>query len=188
MRKAIKKEGKKVTAYEVGKDIEEIEKLISLGKVKRNEKGKYEIFSKEAISGKGEVVEDGDFIKLDTSGDPYPNAREFFLKNHNHIEGYEYEQIPQKVSIWQADEEMVPEIEFLLSHKGLVINESDEHLYYAAPLWGTTLCASKDAYIVFYRVTREEGIITDIDYNFVGKMEFYRTYNILDGNIEALSL
>lgn len=182
MRKAIKKEGKKVIAYEVGKDIEKIEELISLGKVKINEAGKYEVFSKEATSGKGELVVDGDFIKLDTSGDPYPNARDFFLENHNHIEGYEYEQIPKVVSIWQADEEIVSEIKFLMTHKGLKINKNDEHVYYKAPLWGTVLTAAKNAYIVLYSITKENGIITDIDYNFVENSEFHRTYNIIDGN------
>lgn len=41
------------------------------------------------------------------------------------------------------------EIEFLIQHKGLVINEQEEADYFVAPLWGTTETAAKDAVIVF---------------------------------------
>lgn len=179
MRRAIKKSGKKVVAYELGVDDREIDKLIQEGKIKKISNTQYEIFSQEAIHGVGQKASVGDYIKLDSSKQPYPNDKEFFLKNHKHIVGNEYEQLPGPVYIWQADEPMCQEVQFLLENKGLIIDTEKEKDYFTAPLWGTTLSAAKNAYIVFYDIKKNnEGKIVDIDFNFVENKEFELTYNI----------
>lgn len=180
MRRAIKKSGKIVVAYELGKDSREIDKLIASGKIRRISEMQYEVFSQEAINGEGEKADNGDFIKLDIAMNPYPNKRAFFLKNHRHIKGYEYEQIPKPVFIWQADEKMCSEVEFLVANKGLIIDDTCMKNYFSAPLWGTILSAARNAYIVFYEIQRNsDGDILDIDFNFVENKEFEITYHIL---------
>lgn len=180
MRKAIKKQGKSVRAYELGTDSRQIQQWIEEGKIKKISEQEYEIFSQEAVNGTGQITYKGDFIKVDTSGMPYPNSREFFLANHKYIRDDEYEQIPKPVSIWQSQEAVVPEIEFLIKNKGFIIDKNNKEKYYTAPLWGTLLSAAEDAYVVFYVIERnEEGAIIDVDYNFVENAEFHRTYHIL---------
>lgn len=181
MRKAIKNKGEIVKAYELGKECAEIQRLMDEGKVRKISENKYEIFSQEAINGKGQIACRGDFIKVDSSDSSYPNDRIFFLTNHKHIQGYEYEQIPKPVYIWQAYEDMCPEVEFLIKNKNLVINEENNEKYYTAPLWGTSLSATRDAYLIFYSIKKDfNGGIMDIDFNFVECKEFEKTYTILD--------
>ena len=180
VRKAIKNQGKSVRAYELGKDSKQIEQWIEEGKIKKISEQEYEIFSREAINGAGQIAYQGDFVKVDTSAMPYPNSRAFFLANHKRINEEEYEQIPKPVFIWHSQEAIVPEIEFLIKNKGLIINKEEKEKYYTAPLWGTVLSAEEDAYIVFYFIERNaEGAIIDVDYNFVKNEEFHSTYCIL---------
>ncbi len=172
-----KKEGRKVTAYCLGDENPKIESLIEEGKIERRDGG-WLIFSQEA--NEGEWAGDGDFIKLDGSGYPYPNARAYFLDNHRHIGGDEYEQLPKPLKAWDREEGMCHEIEYLIAHKGLVINEGDEDNYFSAPLWGDILSARADCMIVFYSVTiNEDGDVTDVDFNFVARDEFEKTYDVI---------
>ena len=184
MLQVIKKEGKQVEAYEVGRDLAAIRKLVDAGKVKDCGDGTWEVFSKEAVHGKGEVCREGDFIKLDSDGDPYPNSREFFLQNHRHLEGQLYEQKPVPLTAWEVGEPDDGLLRFLMEKKGLVINEESQEKYFTAPLWGSLLSASKDAVLVLYKVTKdEEGQLLDVDFNFVTRKVFEESYRVLGKGI-----
>lgn len=128
----------------------------------------------------GEMAEEGDYFKVDSSGFPYPNKKEWFEANHRHIDGDEYMQISKPVDIWEADMPMCEEIQYLLSTDRLHINVEDTANYFSAFLWGAPLAAAKDAVIVFYSVDRDEdGKIRDVDFNFVARDEFEKTYTVL---------
>ncbi len=181
MRKAIKNKRKIIKAYELGKKCAEIQRLIKEEKIKKISEEEYEIFSQEAVNGRGQIACKGDFVKMDTTGSLYPNDRKFFLENHKHIQECEYEQISQPVYIWQAYEDMCLEVEFLIKNKNLIINKENKEKYYTALLWGTKLSAARDAYLIFYSIKKDlnESII-DIDFNFVEHEEFEKTYTIIN--------
>ncbi len=175
-----KKTGKRVTAYRLGEPSEVLDALMESGKVKPLPDGTYEIFSQEAVNGHGEVAQPGDYIKLDSTGNPYPNSAAFFEANHRAAGNGEYEQIPQPLAAWDVNEPEGEEINFLIDEKGLTIREDDENAYFNAVLWGAPLSAAKDAVICFYSITRDKnGVITDADFNFISRAEFEKTYDIL---------
>ena len=177
MRKAIKLKGKTISAWKLGDHTEMESTLLREGKLKITDNGKYEVFSREATSGTGEIAFAGDYIKLDSMGSPYPNSKQFFESHHRHIDGELYEQIPTPVSVWFLDDEICEEIKFLIKSKGLQINIENPEAYFSAPLWGTILTAAKDAAIVIYSIDRDiDGKIMDVDYNFVAYEEFIKTY------------
>ena len=172
MKTVKKKEGKTVKAYCLGEDSPVIHDLTEKGMVRQTDGSHWRIFSQEATN--GEEAEAGDYIKIDSSGKPYPNSREFFLKNHRPLGG----DAPLKA--WDIKGPPCRELEFLISRKGLSINESDAAAYFSAPLWGDTLTAAKDAVIIFYSIQYDDGgDVTDADFNFVARNEFDRTYEIL---------
>lgn len=180
MRKVIKKNGKIVKAYCLGESSVVERELIKEGKIVQNGSGGYELFSQEAVNGTGEKAVKGDYFKIDSKGFPYPNDKEFFEKNHVHIQGDAYEQIPKPVLAWTKDDENSSEIDFLIREKGLVIDKDNPVKYFNAPLWGSMLSAEADAIIVFYSIDRdEEGRIVDVDFNFVAKDEFDKLYSVM---------
>jgi len=179
--KVRKKEGKLVYAYPLGSDSLAIKNLIEQGNIVETGNGTYEVFSQEALGECGEFAIDGDYIKVDSAGKPYPNSQEFFQKNHRKVEGDLYEQSPVVLQAWSVEEGVCEEIDFLLKQGKLKIDvESEEH-YFEAFLWGTLLSAKRTAVIVFYNVERNErGEISDIDFNFVEYEEFCKTYDIIN--------
>lgn len=180
MKKVVKKTEKEVLVYKLNSECDVLDRLMQEGKLKRKEDGTFEVFSREAMNGTGELAYAEDYIKIDNGGFPYPNSAKFFEENHRHIEGNRYVQIPKLLDAWFASEGMCPEIQFLIEHKGLVIRESLPEKYFEAPLWGTILSAAKDAVIVFYELKRDcDGTILDADFNFVAREEFDRTYDIV---------
>ena len=180
MRKAIKQAGCTVCAYQLGTASDMERKLIDEGKIVVRSDGCYEIFSQEAVNGQGEIAAAGDYFKLDGNGFPYPNSRTWFEAHHRKIHGNLYEQLNQPLSIWQADDPLCPEIEFLLRTGKLTIVSDDEEHYFSAFLWGAPLSAAKDATIVFYSIEYiESGAVADISFNFVAKKEFERDYLIV---------
>jgi hypothetical protein len=174
MRKAIKNQGKTVLAYELGAGSAIEQQLISAGKIQVLEDGSYGLFSQEAVNGEGQRASAGDYFKLDSTGAPYPNQRQWFLDHHRHLQGDEYEQCPQPVDIWQTEDGPCPEIQFLLDQGLLRINTQDADRYFNAELWGAPLSAKKDAVVVFYSLDRD-----GTDFNFVAWEEFQKTYHIL---------
>jgi hypothetical protein len=180
MKKAKKKTGNRITAYQIGMDEEYLDKLEKQGMIAKTDTG-YEVFSLESGNDSGELVYQGDYIKFDSNGNPYPNKREFFEANHKKIPGESnlYEQIPRPVDVWDVNEPMCDEIRFLIDAKGLVISETTPDKYFSASLWGTVLTSAKDAKIVFYKITHDDsGKIIDADFNFVEGKEFERTYEL----------
>ena len=140
----------------------------------------YEVFSQEAQNGAGEVAQPGDYVKIDSAGVPYPNDRAFFEAGHIHVEGEFYRQITKPLNAWQAGDEPCEVIDFLRGTGRLVINENDPGRYFSAFLWGAPLSAARDAVVVFYTVKRDpDGNIQDVNFNFVERKEFERTYEVL---------
>lgn len=180
----IKKNGKVVKAYRLGEDNPVILQFINEGKIKKTGDGIYELFSKEAVNGKGQVAYDGYYARVDSDGYVYPNSDKYVAENLRHISGDDYEVVPTAVKAWEVSEGMIPEIDFLIANKGLVIDESCYDKYFSAPLWGTILSAAKNAVIIFYSIKyNDDGSIDDIDFNFVEREEFERTYNILNNQV-----
>ena len=176
MKKVQKNAGKLVEAWKLGDGSAIEERLISEGKIAVTATG-YELFSQEAKSESGEKAVSGDYFKIDGAGYPYPNKKEWFLDNHQHIEGDTWEQIPAQLDAWEAEETIPEEVQFLLDHKGLKLNPANPSEYFGATLWGAWLTAAKDAVLVFYSITRENGVIIDADFNFVARSEFEKTYH-----------
>ena len=166
-----------VTAFQLGSGSPLEKNLLSQGLLRLLPDGTYEVFSRETLSGRGQKAEAGDYIKLDTGGNPYPNKKTWFEARHRHICGNTYEQIPQVLKAWSPAEPMCEEIAWLLEKKRLSLHPETPDRYFRAFLWGAPLSAAEDAVVLFYRTDRaEDGSITDIDFNFVVREEFERTY------------
>ena len=181
MRNVIKHTNTIVNACQLGQNTKLEQNLMNAGRLVRVSAEQYEVFSQEATGKHGEVAYVGDYIKLDTAGFPYPNKRNYFEKNHRKIGENEYEQIAQPLQAWCLGEPVDEAIEFLLQHKGLKFDLESEERCFSAPLWGTQLTAKQDAVLLIYRVNRnEDDTIADIEYNFVAREEFSKTYLWLD--------
>lgn len=178
MKKAIKKRGKIVQVYHLGDGKHPvIKELISEGKIKAVCESEYELFSQEAVNGTGQRASSDYYCRVDSSGSPYPISPEFIANNFQHIEGDDYEQIPTPVDVWTINDEICPEIEYIIKNKGLIIDATCDDKCFSAPLWGTILSANKDAYIVIYEIRKnDEDEITAVDFSFVEKNEFEKTY------------
>ncbi len=175
----IKKEGNRVKACRLGSDSPILKRLVDEGLLRKHPDGSYELFTRETANGTGELMQEGDYVKLDCGGNPYPNRASFFLENHRHISGDEYEQIPRPLAAWDVREPENELIRFLQAEKGLLLRPEEPERYFTAPLWGTVLSAARDAVIVFYRVERDEdGAVTDVDFSFVARQEFEDSYRI----------
>lgn len=183
MRYAVKSLRKIITAYPLGEGHPMEAALIAEGAIRLLPDGTYELFSQEAVNGSGQIVHAGDYFKVDTIDGrhyPYPNNREFFLANHIHLGGDEYEQINRPLPIWQAGDEMFEQLRWLLDTGRLTLKPEDPDHYFNAFLFDTDLSAPIVATLVFYRVDRDDtGAITDIDFNFVAKAEFDACYTLL---------
>ena len=150
---------------------------ISSGKVRPVGNGTYEVFSVEAKDGKGEIAHSGDYVKLDSNGNPYPNSSTFFERNCIQVGENQYRQISTPVEVWFADEPICEVVSYLLLNNRLQINEGDQEHYFRAELWGAPLSSARNAAVVAYSVSRNAaGKITDVDFNFVERSEFDRTY------------
>lgn len=180
MKKA-KKRPAVVQAYRLGDESDVVDGLTAEGEIRLRGDGSFEVFSQEAKGHSGEIAHTGDYIKLDSSGTPYPNSAEFFEENHRHIAREFYEQKSNTVSVWMYGDPMGPEIQYLVEHKHLTFHEDEPDRYFQAPLWDTVLSAAKDAVIVFYRIDRDEnGKICDVEFNFVAGDEFKKTYELTE--------
>lgn len=181
MKKAIKNKNKRVRAWCLGDDSPVERELIASGRIKLHADGRYEIFSLESVNGQGEIARKGDYFKVDTSGYPYPNKKDWFEVHHQLIDGDEYEQLAEPVSVWQVGDDMCPEMQYLLDEKLITINTDDEQHYFHAFLWGAPLSAAIDAAIVIYSSECDaSGEFIHVDFNFVAGDEFRKTYTLLD--------
>lgn len=177
MRKAIKKTGTVIYAYQLGDHSSMEIKLMEEGKIRMKEDGGYELFSQEAINGRGESAKAGDYFKVDSKGCPYPNSRKFFEEHNRKIEENQYIQIPFSVNVWTREEPEDEIIRYLLDNRFITVNPNDRERYFNACLWGTQLSAAMDAVIIIYDVVRDmDGELKSVDFNFVAKEEFDKTY------------
>ena len=185
MRLAIKNRGKAVRAWQLGAGTAAEQKLIDEGKLVFHAPDRYEVFSQEATGRIGEAAFAGDYIKLDSSGQPYPNDKAFFEANHTHLQDDAYIQIPKPLSVWFLGDPEGDVIPFLLQHRGLRIDPQNADACFSAPLWGTTLTAKSDAAIVIYKTVRDSsGNIVDVDFNFVSRDEFDKVYQLVNSDNE----
>lgn len=183
MYNVIKNKRNIVQAYQLGSDSPVIKELIAAGKIEELGNGTYAVHSQEAVNGKvgGEKAKAGDWIKIDSTGFPYPNDQDYFKTNHCHVKGDTFEQIPKPLKAWDAGCGMCPEIRFLIEKKGLRIDESSERQRYSAELWGTKEAAAADAVIVFYNISYgKDGAVEEANFNFVARDEFERTYSVVE--------
>ncbi len=183
MYRIMKKKGNTVWAYQLNQNHPVLSQLMSEGKLRKKEEGLYEVMSQEAFLGesnRGQLVREDDYIKINEDGYPYPNESEFFEKNHHHIAGDCYEQIPREYAAWDLCEPMCEEVVYLMREKGLVIDRKDPERCFTARLWDTVESAPEDAVIIFYDIFRDDsGKILDIRYNFIIRKEFENTYQII---------
>jgi hypothetical protein len=170
-----------VRAWQLGTGSDKEKELISEGKIILRPDGVYELFSTEAQGQRGQEAHPGDYFKVDSNNRPYPNARDFFEKNHTPLGADIYEQRNPILPAWMADDPACPEIDFLTDTGKLIIDPAHPDRYFQAELWGAPLSAAKDAVVVFYNIVRDErGKITDAEFNFVTMEEFKRTYHWVD--------
>ena len=182
MKYAIKNKRNIITAYCLGDGSEMEQLLIRSGCIRLLSDGSYELMSQESKNGRGQRAAAGDYFKVDEVDGryyPYPNDREYFLNNHTHIAGDDYEQKAVPLAIWQWGDEPCDVMEYLLRQGMLTLNPEDPARFFNAFLWGTNLSAAQDATVVFYDIFRDaSGAITDVYFNFVVKEEFERSYTI----------
>ena len=183
MKYAVKNKRKIVQAYPLGVGHPMEAALIAEGAIRLRGDGSYELFSQEAVNGSGQIAQPGDYFKVDTIDGrhfPYPNSREFFLENHIHLTGDEYEQKNKPLLIWQSGDDMTEEVRWLVEQNRLTLKPEDPAHYFNAFLWGADLSAASDATMIFYSVDRDaDGRIVDASFNFVAKREFDDCYTIL---------
>ena len=82
MKKA-KKRPAVVQAYRLGDESDVVDGLTAEGEIRLRGDGSFEVFSQEAkavYENSGEIAHTGDYIKLDSSGTPYPNQRRIFRR------------------------------------------------------------------------------------------------------------
>lgn len=170
----------RLQAWQLGKNTPMERKMIEEGRIIKRDDGQYELFSLEATGQVGQTAQAGDYFKVDPPNRPYPNRKDVFESKHRHIEGDWYEQISTPVQIWTVDEPECEEVRFLLFAGILHVHPDDPEHYFSAKLWGTEETAARDAVIVFYEIKRDEkGYIQSIDFNFVVRDVFDRTYEVM---------
>lgn len=167
-----------IKAYELGAGSPIEAELRHAGKIEfRN--GNYLLHSAEGL----EKAHIGDFFKLThLEGEvyPYPNDRDYFFKNHKHIEEDEYEQLTKPLQVWFLGDPIDDVINFLLQTDKFSIDPKDPLHCFRAYLWGGWLCAEDNAAIVFYDVQRDEdGNVKNIDYGLVHRKIFNEDYVML---------
>lgn len=174
-----------VKAYPLGEGHPMEKKLVEAGAIRVHPDGRYELFSQESLNGEGQIARAGDFFKADLVDGkyyPYPNDREGFLEKHTHIEGDTYRQAAYPMPVWLDGDPMDEEIRFLLDTGRLTLNEEDESRYFNAFLTDCHESRSRDGVVAFYGVTRENGVITDVNFNLIERSYFEANYRFCTEN------
>ena len=167
----------KCQAWELGSGSKMEREMISKGKICLHPDNTYEIFSLEAQGGKGQIAKAGDYLKVDFRGWPQPCKREWFLENHQLLEGDWYRQLAKPLKIWRKGDPESEEIRFLLEKGLLQFHPENPDRYFSAVLWDTEETAACDAVVVFFEVKRDgEGKIAEINFNFVDAEYFRGNY------------
>lgn len=142
MRKVIKK-SEPVYAYQLGAGSDAEKEMIAEGKIRLMPDGSFELFSQEAFLRHGETALPGDYFKIDSSGYPYPNQKEWFEENHRHFGADRYLQISKPLDAWESGDDISEEIQFLLDTRRMTLHPDDEAHYFRAFLWGAPPCRGK---------------------------------------------
>ena len=167
-------------AWELGRGSGMEREMISQGRICVHPNGVYEIFSLEAHGEKGQIAERGDYFKMDPRGWPQPCSRDWFLRNHQHVEEDWYLQTAKPLKIWRKGDPESEEIRFLLDKGILKFHPETPKQFFSASLWDTEEKASDDAVIIFFDVKRDaQGKIEDINFNFVDAEYFQNNYSLL---------
>ncbi len=157
-----------------GSDLEQ--ELCAKGALRRTKPGQWEVLTREATV-QGEVAMDGDYVKLDTAGMPYPVKQDFFLCNHVHQADGTYLQKSRPRRMWCRDEELCRELQFLLQRGLLEYRPEQPEAAFRAFLFGTWQTAAADAVIVFDAVAHDaDGEFDRVEFHFVARDEFEKTY------------
>lgn len=176
----VQKKSRLIAAWRLGDGTAKEREMIAQGKIVKRADGVYEIASREAEGGVGQIARAGDYFKIDLGGYPYPNAKRTFEATHTHDHGDLYIQQTPPLPAWVYGQPMTDEVQYLLDGNIVKINADDPARFYTARLWGTTEYAARDAVIIFYRVERDgDGKITDAEFNFVERSEFEKTYRVV---------
>ena len=163
-------------AFQLGTACALADKLTAEGLLLPQADGMWRVKTREAME-EGELARTGDYIKLDSSGMPYPTEREWFEANHTRTEDGMYLQTAHPRKAWCSRELMCPEIRFLVEQNLLLWHPAEG---FEAELWGTRQTAGPDAVVVLNRVeTDSQGRIRAVDFHFVDADEFSRTYEVL---------
>lgn len=156
--------------------------LMQQGLLKQTAPNLWEVLTREAQV-QGEVACDGDFIKLDSTGMPYPVKRDFFLANHVPQADGTWLQKCRPLRLWCRDEEPCQELQFLLDQGLLEYRPDQPEQAFRAFLFGTWQTAAADGVIIFDAVQYDtDGQLCRIDFHFVARDEFEKTYRILPEN------
>lgn len=176
----VQKNASPVQAWRLGAGTAKEKELMEKKSIILREDGNYELFSREATGKTGQIARIGDYFKVDSNGYPYPNEKLTFETTHEHIEADWYMQKTPVLFAWTIDQPISDAVQYLFD-RGLVIrHDEDPAHFFSAFLWGTEETAAEDAVIVFYAVQRDDcGKILKIDFNFVEKSEFDKTYQIV---------
>lgn len=175
----IQKKAVKLRAWRLGDHSPMEEDLTARGLIQPAGEGEYLLFSQETRDC-GQKAVTGDYFKVDGTGAPYPNDRAYFEKNHISLGDGWYLQKTRPLPAWNVDCPVCPELRFLLDKGKLTVDETAQDAYFSAFLWGARLFAARDAIIVFDRVELDGDTVTDVEFHFVARDEFLKTYDILE--------
>lgn len=164
-------------AFCLGQDHKAEQELCGKGLLRKTAPGQWEVLTREARV-QGEAARDGDFVKLDSIGMPYPVKRDFFLANHVPQEDGTWLQKSRPLRMWCRDEAPCKELQFLLEQNLLEYCPAQPESAFRAFLFGTRQTAAADAVIVFDAVEHDaDGQLCRVDFHFVARDEFEKTYH-----------
>lgn len=174
----VKKKSTLVRAYCLGDNTATEKNLLAAGLLRRNPDGTYAVFSQEAPT-RGQIAQPGDYIKIDSTGAPYPNERAWFLQNHTPLGENRFLQKSPLLEAWTIHETPSDAAVFLLENDLLQLRPADEAHFFGAQLWGAYQTAPRDAVVIFDRITRENGTVTAVDFHFIVAEEFALSYEVV---------
>ena len=155
------------------------QELLQRGRLKPIAPGLWEILTREATE-QGEVARDGDYIKFDTAGMPYPVEAAFFLPRHTRQADGRYLQATRVLQAWGHEEPMGREMQWLLDRGLLQYHPETPASAFRAFLYGTWQTAAADAVIIFDTLQETaDGDIDHIEFHFVARDAFDASYRVL---------
>lgn len=176
----VQKKTSLIQAWRLGAGTTKEKELIAEKAIILKEDGNYELFSREAMGKTGEIAKIGDYFKVDSNGYPYPNEKLTFEAMHEHVATDWYMQKTLVLFAWTINQPINDAVQYLFDMGLVVLHDDDPVHFFSASLWGTEETASKEDIIVFYNIQRDEHEkILYIDFNFVERSEFNKTYQII---------